>query len=274
MYRLVLFDLDGTLLNERREVAPANVSAIQSLMKQGVRVGLATGRTLKSAEPFWRGLQLNGPLILFNGSRVWDCQAERYVHEVNLPHSEAHYALSLLNELTQVAPVFANLHVNLYFGDEIYISKKTPRSLESEIKDGVAHTVVGDLLPWLVARKIDPVKMMLISEPSELEHFQERFVASGLPSMLVRSERTYLEIMRQGISKGSALAAIDTHFGIASKQVIAFGDNLNDLELIRGCGLGIAMENSHPDVRAAAGKTIGRHDGDAIALCLKEIFHL
>jgi Cof subfamily protein (haloacid dehalogenase superfamily) len=267
MYKLLLFDLDGTLLTTQREITALNVSTLQKLMAQNMRVGFATGRSLKSVKPFIEKLQPNGPLILFNGARVWDPLGKRYVFEKNLGYDEALVALKLIRE-------FRNIHVNLYVGDEIYIAHRSLRSEESEVKDGVAHSAVGDLALWLEDQKFEPIKMMLIAEPPALEEFAHQFKQLvKKPCSLIRSEWNYLEIMQEGVSKGGALQAIQENFDIPSSEIIAFGDNLNDMTLIKGCGMGIAMENAHDDLKACAHKTIGHHESDAIHLFLKEIFH-
>jgi Cof subfamily protein (haloacid dehalogenase superfamily) len=267
-YRLLLFDLDGTLLNERREIHKRNLNVMQRLMSQGVLVGLATGRTLRSVAPYVDTLKPNGPLILFNGARVWDTQQKRYRYERNLAHEHALAAL----KLTRDFPDFKDLHVNLYVGDEIFISRRTPRSLESEVKDGVPHTVVGDLADWLAARGADPVKIMLISEPEKLEQLRARFCAIPRPCTLLRSEWNYLEIMSEKVTKGHALEVIEREYSIPCEEIASFGDNLNDVTMIERCGMGVAMGNAHPELMSLAKRVIGHHDTETIADFLTEVF--
>lgn len=272
-FRLILFDLDGTLLDSERKILPGSLRTLQTLMKQGVRVGLATGRTLRSVSPFLEVLKPNGPLILFNGALVWDAAKNRALREVLLPRELALRALELL-------PEFGDLHANLYVGQEILISGKTASSRESEIKDGVPHTVVGPLAEWLRAHAgASPIKIMLIGDPPRLQEFQDRFCGvSGQPCSppcsMIPSEWNYLELMAKGINKGAALPEIEREYGISCDQIIAFGDNLNDVELIRGCGLGIAMGNAHEDLKRHARQVIGLHTTEAIDQCLRGIFHL
>jgi Cof subfamily protein (haloacid dehalogenase superfamily) len=265
MYRLVLFDLDGTLLTGAREVVPANAAAIAALMQQGVRVGVATGRTTRSVAPFFQALQLNGPHVLFNGARVFDPERGGIVHRQDLPRAEALFALRLARD-------YPRMHVNLYVGDDILISRHSERSRESEVKDGVPHTLVGDLADWLEAQQAEPVKIMLIDDPDQLESFAQRYAAGGFRTTLVRSEWNYLELMGEGVSKGGALGAIEAAYGIGRAEIVAFGDSLNDLELLTTSGLGVAMGNAHPEVQAIADLVIGHHETDAIASCLQQVF--
>ncbi|MEQ1877096.1 MAG: HAD family hydrolase [Bdellovibrionia bacterium] len=280
-YKMVLFDLDGTLLKECREISAKNLITLTRLMNEGIKVGFATGRTLKSVQPFIDVLKPNGPLILFNGARVWDSASNSFVFEKNLSFEQAYCAMKLVRE-------FEDVHVNLYVDNEIYISKKTDRSRESEIKDGVPHNVVGDLADWLesrffaankaashatAARASTPTKIMLISEPAILDVFETEFRARAYePASLIHSEWNYLEIMQSGINKGLTLQKIESHYGIRCSEIISFGDNLNDIDLIKLSGLGIAMANSHGDLKAIANETIGHHETDTIHEFLSEIF--
>jgi hydroxymethylpyrimidine pyrophosphatase-like HAD family hydrolase len=89
---------------------------------------------------------------------------------------------------------------------------------------------------------------------------------------LIHSEWNYLEIMQAGVNKGQTLKRIESHYQIPCSQIISFGDNLNDLDLIRFSGLGVAMGNAHSDLKKIAKRTIGHHETDAIHECLSEVF--
>lgn len=264
-FELVLFDLDGTLLDPDRRVRPANAALIAELVAAGVRVGVATGRMPRSVRPFVDALGLNGPLLLLNGGMIWDVARAAPAHEERLPLADALAVLRIAAEL--------GIHVNLYVDEELLIAERSATSVESERKDGVAQTAVGDLAVWLQARGVAPYKLLLIQEQGAFEELERRALAVlQTPCTLVHSEPTYLEILPPGVCKGAALSAIERHYGIAPERVMAFGDNLNDLELVERAGLGVAMGNAHPALVAAADLTIGPHDSDAIAELLRGRF--
>jgi Cof subfamily protein (haloacid dehalogenase superfamily) len=252
--KLLLFDLDGTLLNSERRVRESTVALLAELMDQGVLVGLATGRTLWSALPFAERVGANGPLILFNGGMVWDPVKSKPIFERLLPREDALAALAIAAEL--------EIYVNLYLGDKVAISHRSTTSRESEAKDGVPQTVVGDLVDYCTA---DPFKIMLIDEAGDFDAFEERFRAvAETPCTLVRSEPNYLEILPPGVCKGTALGAIESESGISAGEVIAFGDGLNDLELLEASGCGVAMGNALEAVKQGADLVIGDCDSTAI----------
>lgn len=268
-YKLVLFDLDGTLLNDHRGISETNLEALKALKSMGVKVGFATGRTLKSVSPYLKTVNPNGPLILFNGCRIWDTENNHYVSQINLKREATIAALRLARE-------YPDLHINLYVNDEIYISKKTPTSLESETKDGVPHNVVGDLCTWMESNStFEATKIMLIGQPQRLELFSKDFEFScDIRCSLIRSEWNYLEIMHEGINKGAALPLVEKVFHIGGHEIISFGDNLNDIDLIKKSGIGIAMENAHPTLKSIADNTIGDNNSNAIGQFLNNLFQL
>lgn len=257
-YELVLFDMDGTLLGPDRRIRGASIEAIRFLMAGGVRVGLATGRSPASVVPFVDIVRPDGPCILFNGAMVWDPITRLALSSALLPKDDALTALRITEAI--------GMHANLYLGDDLFVSERTPISLASEEKDGMPHIDVGPLSVYLERSGAAPSKLLLIDESNRFDAFIERFRAeAGDRCTLVNSEPTYLEILPEGLTKGAALANIDKIAGIPARRVMAFGDGKNDIELLRDAGLGVAMENGDADALEVADRVIGRHDTDAIA---------
>ncbi|MCG8420440.1 MAG: HAD family hydrolase [Proteobacteria bacterium] len=264
-YRLVLADLDGTLLSPERLIRQANTSALGEIMQGGVRVGLATGRMPRSAAPYVETVGATGPLILLNGAMVWDVATARPVYQAGLPMDDA---------VTAMAMALANgVHVNAYVAGEIWIARVSETSRRSENKDGVPHRVVPDLVDRIAAGEESPVKLILIDEVGDVTRLHEPLRANlANDCTLVNSEPAYLEVLPPGVTKGSALDHIHRHYGIAPDHVLAFGDGLNDLELLTRSGLGVAMANAHPAVKEAADIVIGPHTSDAIGDFLRSEF--
>ena len=267
-YELLLFDLDGTLLGPDGAIRPATLQALQTVMAGGVQVGFATGRPPRGVRPFVEALAPNGPVILLNGGMLWDAAAALPIATVSMPRPDALAALEIAAEL--------GIHANLYVGDDLFIAEPSPTSRESEEKDGVPHQAVGDLAAFLRSETRQPLKVLLIhEEPEAFEGFERRFRATTRAGCtLVRSERTYLEVLPPGVTKGAALADVEAAYGIAPSRVVAFGDSLNDLELLVAAGLGIAMANAHPLLRERADLVIGPHGSDAIADFLRQRTHI
>ncbi len=261
-FRLLLFDLDGTLLTPERSIRPANVALFSELMASGIRVGLATGRAPRSALPYAQQAGVNGPLVLFNGAMVWDVARAQPMYQKSLPLDDAVAVMEIA--------LAHRVHVNTYMGDEIWIAEVTDTSRRSEVKDGVPHRVVDNLVERVRAGGRAPVKLMLIDEEQPVMALEDE-IRQALESActLVNSEPSYLEIMAPGVNKGSALDEIHREYGISPGEMIGFGDQHNDRELIAACGLGVAMGNAHATIKEIADVIIGNNATDAIAEFLR-----
>jgi Cof subfamily protein (haloacid dehalogenase superfamily) len=257
-FRLVLLDLDGTLLTSQRTIRDENVAALKRIMNAGVRVAFCTGRMPRSAQRYLDVVEPNAPSIHFNGAMVRDAKTGRIVFARTLTSRVALAALSAGDEHM--------MHANVYVNDAIWIERRSAAQLQSEEKDGVAHTLVDAMRVRLADAA--PTKIMLIAPSSSIAALTTSVSAAvGSEAELVNSEPEYLEVLPPSCSKKSAAEALCAHLEIENglADVIAFGDNLNDLALLESCGLGVAMQNSHADVLARVKAHVGDCDSDAIA---------
>lgn len=263
-YRLIVLDVDGTLVDRERRISAATLRALATAQAHGIRVTLATGRMYASALPYAQQIQADAPLILYNGARIQDPAGGAILYSSHLPRAQVVRALRLAQQF--------DVHANLYLGESIYIERVSEVSRESARKDGVNQVPVGDLVRFLEGRVDDPVKILMIGPDGRLEALAAAYRADGsgaeeLPH-LVRSEATYLEIQPRGTSKGAGLIRVCGLLGIPASATMAFGDNLNDLEMIQAAGLGVAMGNAHADVKRAARVVAPSNDEDGVAAVL------
>jgi Cof subfamily protein (haloacid dehalogenase superfamily) len=263
-YRLIVLDVDGTLVDRERRVSPDTLRALAAAQAHGIRLTLATGRTYASALPYARRIKADAPLILCNGARIQDPAAGSILYASHLPRAQAARALCLAQRF--------DVYANLYLGEGIYIERVSEVSRESARKDGVEQVPVGDLVRFLEAQPEDPVKILFIGPGERLEALAAayRAGASGPEDLphLVRSEATYLEIQSRGVTKGAGLIRVCEILAIPPSAAVAFGDNLNDLEMIQAAGLGVAMGNAHADLKRAARVVAASNDEDGVAAVL------
>ncbi len=257
-YRLIVLDVDGTLVDRERRISRCTLRALAAAQDAGIRLSLATGRMLASARPYAEKIAADAPLILYNGARIQDPDGGVIHFSAQLPRHQALRGLRLAQQF--------GLHVNLYLGEALYIERVSQISRESARKDGVEQVVVGDLVGFLADQPADPIKLLLIGSDERLEGFAAAYCdgAKGLPH-LVRSEPTYLEIQPQGITKGAGLVRLCQLVGIEVSAAVAFGDGLNDLEMIQVAGLGVAMGNAHGHLKRAAKVIAPANDEDGVA---------
>jgi hypothetical protein len=263
-YQMIVLDVDGTLVDRERRVSPVTLRALDAARARGIRVTLATGRMYASALPYAERIKADAPLILYNGARIQDPARGAILYSRHLTRHQAVRGLRLAQQF--------DVHANLYLGDRIYIDRVNEVSRESARKDGVEQVSVGDLVRFLGGQPDDPVKILLIGPGERLEGLAAVYRAGGfgaedLPH-LVRSEATYLEIQPRGVTKGAGLVRLCELLGIPASAAVAFGDNLNDLEMIQAAGLGVAMGNAHAALMRAAMVVAPRNDEDGVAAVL------
>ena len=263
-YRVIILDVDGTLVDRERRISADTLRALQAAQARGVRVTLATGRMYASARPYADRIHADAPLILCNGARIQDPAGGAIHYSAHLPRAQAARGLRLAQQF--------DVHANLYLGETIYIERVSEISQESARKDGVEQVPVGDLARFVEGQPEDPVKILFIGPGESLEALAAAYRADALGARdlphLVRSEATYLEIQPPGATKGAGLVRLCGLLGIPPSAAVAFGDNLNDLEMIQAAGLGVAMGNAHDDLKRAAQIVAPSNDEDGVAAVL------
>jgi Cof subfamily protein (haloacid dehalogenase superfamily) len=245
---LLVFDLDGTLVDDALHMKPRDLEAIRELRQRGARSTVATGRTFDSAEPFVKQLGIDIPVILCNGAAVFDPVREILLYERAIPKELTRAALSLA-ERHGLEPV---VYTNAIRGDPS-AAGLTPQLGGFLLLEGLHRVQLG---VWDDLMELDAVKIQLIGEHKAVRSAQRaaRSEAPNLP--LVMSQNDYLEVLPPGASKGLTLRELCRIVGIPLRQTLAFGDGRNDAEMLVEAGLGVAMAGAPEELRRVADLTI------------------
>ncbi|MGE5572260.1 MAG: Cof-type HAD-IIB family hydrolase [Bacteroidota bacterium] len=245
-YRLLVTDIDGTLVDSHQKVPEANARAIKRLIASGGLYTFATGRNENSARPYAEALGINAPAILYNGANVVDLSRNKAIFERCLSRQAATFVLRLVSSF--------DVHPTLHLGGRVYVQRASGALRDHMAKNGIQWTEVGDLARFLeqTPRRERPTKILLIGADYVLEGLR-RAIQAGLPRIsITKSEPTYLEVLPPGVSKGAALLVLCRHLGIDPKEVVAVGDGPNDLSLIQAAGMGVAVANAAPELKEHA----------------------
>lgn len=261
-FDLVVLDLDGTILDRSMRLDPALVSAIRRAVGRGCAVTLATGRMPAATRPYWEKLGIQAPVILYNGALVRDPTTELNLSVTALPTGLPWS----LYEIYANAPV----HPLFYRDDTLYCLEPT-HPVQAYCREmGVEAERIP--APESFLRSASLIKCLFIGHPADLATLRtELQFATGPAARLVLSRTDYLELLPQGVSKGEALKIVAGHLGIPLARAIAVGDQENDLEMIRGAGLGIAMPNSPPAVRIGADRVAPPPEAGGLLALLTEL---
>jgi Cof subfamily protein (haloacid dehalogenase superfamily) len=284
-YRLLALDLDGTTLGPGLELQPPVARAIAAAQAQGVHVTLATGRMFGATLPYARQLGIATPLICYQGALIRDpITGEIYTH-VGMPGDLAAEAIGML--------LAADVFMIAYIDERLWVPKAGPELdlylkwhpegaevvIEPDLAAVVAATSkrllgqgesVVSLDLAVTAAETPPTKVLFVADSAvadrQVEILSQHF--AGRLSV-VRSHTIFGELTALGISKGAALAALAERLGIPREQVVAIGDQENDLSMITWAGLGLAMGNAIPAVRAAADAVIPPVDEAGVAFAIE-----
>jgi Cof subfamily protein (haloacid dehalogenase superfamily) len=240
--KLIVCDLDGTLVGEDLALSPRTCEAVRRTRARGIMVTLATGRAYPSVAGFARQLGVVAPLICYQGAQIRTVEGG-LLYEATLPRQFLPEVIAYCHS--------GGWELAVYAGDEIY---QTTRLYDDGYYDrwfSLPLHVVDDLLAALAG---DPIKCIAIGPDRAAADRIERGLRAlaGDRFQVMRSHAWFVEGLGAGVSKGEAAARLAAQLGIGREQVMAIGDNGNDAALVEWAGLGVAMGNASPDVRAVA----------------------
>lgn len=266
-YRLVVLDLDGTLLDSELRIRPQTIAELERVRSQGVEVMIATGRHHVSAYAYWHQLGLEQPAICCNGAYLYDFSARRALAGDPLSHAEARALLALVRKHRVCTTVYVD-EAMVYEGDSPFSPRMLAwaAGLAQELRPRIDRVATFESLLDAAPRVW---KFFASGEDVDAMRAFARDVEQSLGLSCEWSGECYLDIAHAGNSKGDRLAQWIAQRGIAAGQVIAFGDHHNDRRMLRVAGLGIAMGNSSAEVQADADWVTGSNDADGIASALR-----
>jgi len=261
--RVIALDLDGTLLTPTKTLLPSSLQALARAREAGFTPIIVTGRHHVAIHPFYQALALDTPAICCNGTYLYDYQAKKVIEADPLPVDQALQLIDMLNE--------HKVHALMYVDDAMVYETPTghvlrtlnwAQSLPPEQRP--VFTQVDSLAQN--AREVNAVwKFALTDEDSAKLNAFALEVEQQLGLECERSWHDQIDIARQGNSKGKRLVQWVASQGLSMQDVVAFGDNFNDISMLQAAGIGVAMGNAADEVKAHANVVIGDNTTDTIA---------
>lgn len=262
--RLIALDLDGTLLGSDHEVPPANIDAVRDACAAGIHVVLASARPPRCMRRHHERLGLATPVIAYNGALIHDLAPGRALYHVPIPIQAARAAVAFLRR------VDPGLNLSIELDDVWHIDEFGP-DLRQVVDDyGIDPPHGVGTVDRVLAEGHSPVLKILFTAAQMSEADLAALDACLGPEVCaVRTSSRLVEVMAAGASKARATAWLAETLGVSPPEVLAAGDNYNDIPLLEWAGIGVAMGNAPEAVRRAANATTLTHDEAGVAAAIR-----
>jgi len=269
MFKLLCTDMDGTLLNDEKEISNRNLKAVKLAHEKGVKVVVCTGRMFTSADFYSDLLKVKAPVVSSNGAFIREKDRDEVIYKGLLGKENCIKVLNICKKYC-IDPNFHTINT-------IFIEKQThsalsyakfnerlPENKKITIRivedwEKIFETYENEILKCIVVdkdgEKIDKAKIEL-SKQDSLE--------------VVSSFINNFEVMNRGVSKGRAVEILAEYYKIKREEIICIGDNENDISMIKYAGLGVAMKNGEKCVRAAAKYITDTNNQDGVAKVIEK----
>lgn len=270
-YRLLALDVDGTLLDPTGVLRPTVCDAVRAVHQRGLRVMLCTGRRFRTAQPIAQALQLDGPIVVHNGALVKDVATGHTLQQQSLPAMLYQQALDLLRSASTPMAYVDALHARIDI-----VTEPVERAHPFQQEYLSAHLTACQIVEDMTQSPAHGVlRMGVMADTPRLEALyplvQTRVGTQGRVHLLMNKnyQGSILEVLRAGVSKWQALAQIAQASGIAPAEILAVGDDHNDIDMLCHAGMGIAMGNAPDTVKAAAHAVTGSNAEDGLVQALE-----
>ena len=261
-YRAIALDLDGTLTNHEKVVTPKTREALLKAASEGAVIILASGRPTYGIEPVAECLELNqrgGYILSYNGGNI-----------VNAKTGEKLFSQFLPDEVIPELYAYAKEHGHAllgYAGSEIITEMPDDQYVKEESRINKMNIRKVDNL--FESLEPHPTKLLMTGDPTLMLKAEEELVEKlGERMDIFRSAPFFLELVPKGIDKAKSLTRLLTKINLTPADLIAFGDGYNDLSMLKLAGMGVAMENAAPEVRAEADYVTLSNEEDGVAAAL------
>lgn len=260
--KMVCLDIDGTLLDPEGQITPRVKGAIQEVARRGIPVVLVSARGPQGIRFLLEEMELSSPIISYNGALIVDAQ-DRVLHSQGLPPGAVRRVEAITREM--------GIHMSVYCGNNWYINGVDQWSdgeveatrMTPEVKD------ISQLTADFEAQDIWPNKLLCMATEEEILALEPRVQALDEVDAY-RSAPIYLEVVCKDTSKALGIQRLAEILGVEMADILACGDNFNDLPMLLAAGMGVAMGNAPEEVKAQADWVTLGNDRDGVAVALEK----
>jgi 5-amino-6-(5-phospho-D-ribitylamino)uracil phosphatase len=240
--RLVAIDLDGTLLNDSRQVSDRTIDALCGLPERGVRVVIASARPPRSVRHIYQSLKLDTLQINYNGALIWDEPGRRAIFHQPMQSDVVRRIIDHARTL------FPELLVDIEAQDRWLTDRLDPQHTTE-----TGRLFQPDCIAPVAELCAEPVtKLLLLGREALISHLAPILAEAHPDVNLIRSDPGLIQIIDRSVDKSTALRRVAAHYEVPMRQVMALGDAINDVPMLRSAGVAVAMDNAKPEVKQVA----------------------
>lgn len=264
-------DLDGTALLPDATLGGRTVQCLKRLIAGGMQVIICTGRAIESSERYYSAIGASGPMVFFNGAEVAQVPEIKVISSNLLSLDVVEYGIDLARDM--------GVHLQVFFppGDSgwetLHVDRHSAEAVMYQKHTGI-QPVVADLKAAIATQGLQGCpKAMFITDPALHDVIRQKMLDRfGSRIYIARTFPTFLEIMNAGVSKGEGLKTVMECRGLKPEEVIAFGDEENDMPLFDAAGYSAAPSSAREVVRQAADFIFGPNAEEGLAAFLDNLF--
>ncbi len=260
MIQMIIADMDGTLLQNDLTISKRNLEAIHYLRKKGIKFHIATGRPDQLMKEYISVLQMEDPIIMYNGSVIGHPFQDKRLFEKALSEEDIHFIISYCEE--------RDITYMVYTKDKI-ISKPNYRvdffEQRNHLLQPEQRSVFEDIRDIEVIKKLSVQKILVIDHDADRFDQTKEVFEQNKHFSIATSQSGFLDINPVGANKGYALELLADHYDIKLQNIVAFGDQENDISMLKTAGIGVAMGNASEFVKQFANEVTETNDNDGFA---------
>lgn len=267
--KMIGLDLDGTLLNERKELTDHTRKVLEEASALGVQIVIATGRPMTGVPKQVLAIPGMKYIVTSNGGRVLDLETGGVVYEKPVPHETAERILKITQQYEAMNEIYFDgigyVQENELKQVHLYVKKSPMQEYIVTTRQPVKD--IWEKMDAMGDKGLDKVHA-LFADLKELEQAREQVEALGEVE-ISSSLGNNMEMNAPGVHKGEALLRLGEFLGITREEIMACGDGGNDLAMIETVGFGVAMENAVSEIKQAADYITSSNEDDGVARAIE-----
>lgn len=282
MYKLVAIDIDGTLLNSKSELTDKTIDVLKKASERGIYIVLTSGRMTTVIKEFCKKIGADKFLIAENGASIVNLQTDELIYKKYIPKNVVLDILNICEDNNIYYMIYTNKelivknlkHMALFFYKQNYNPNArlethiASREYIEQLEDEFAKIMICDEDRAIYNSIVNKLSKITAIDVMTIPHISTKVLNVGTEEKVI--SYSYADISAKDTNKWTAIEMLTEMLGIDREEVIAIGDNINDLQMIKNAGLGVAMKNGSPVLRELADEIAPSNDEDGVAYIVEK----